>query len=84
MSPGWASSISTELADLLLSHKERGSEHFNSLPGIGNQDSSPAAGLCGCLHALQSHLLLSPHVAPIASVWHTDLWRGWVLCEGGR
>ena len=39
MSPGWASSVSTELAVVLLSHKERGSEHFNSLSGIGNQDS---------------------------------------------
>ena len=39
MSPGWASFISSELAVLLLSHKERGSEHFNSLSGTGNQDS---------------------------------------------
>lgn len=31
--------------------------------------------LCGRLYGLQNHLLLSPHVAPIAS----GLWRGWIL-----
>lgn len=45
---------------------------------------SPAPELCCCLHALQNHLLLSPRVAPTASVWHGELWRDWNHCEEGE